>query len=452
MFSRFLSSSNYKFSEKEKATAFRFKTLSFFIWITIFSSIYYIFFFYIKDLYREFYIIEFMIAIVFFSVCMLYYLRRSKEHYNKVIYSFLILLLILFTYILHVEMDNSGRHLWFILPIVVSYYLIGRRQGIITTFFIIILLLTYGLQSYMPSTINEFSLIDGISIIILLSICIFVFEKEYENVLRNSHEYYALLEQNNEDLGSKAKSEIISNEKKTSLLIEESRFAQMGKTLSMIAHHWRQPLSSISTSSANIKLSIMLDECVKEKLMINIENIDTHVKLLSETINDFRSFFKSSKHKEFLTGHKIMKDAFKIIQETMTSNGITFDLDLDNETKVYVYKNEMVQAVLNILTNANEIFVLNEQKDARMKIKISNNDEELIIRIQDNAGGVDKDALDDLFDPYYSTKLVKNGTGLGLYISKTIIEEQALGKLLVENKNRGLCFTIKVPRHNEGNA
>jgi len=438
--------SGYHFKGQDYDLKFRVRIYNVMSILGALAGFYYAVLFYTKELYTNSYMLE--LELLFSILCLLsmILLRVSITYYNKILVSMIFVLITLLVSALYIQTDNPSRHLWFVMPIVVSYYLGNRDLGIGTTAISIVMLIVYSQQTFMPRDILTFSLFDTVSVLLLLSIFIGLFQKEYQRVVTTLKKHEAELKASNEVLDSKIKKEIEANEEKTSLIIKESRFAQMGKILSMIAHHWRQPLSSISTSSANMKMSIMLQDASEEKLLLNIESIDHHVRLLSQTINDFRGFFHSSEHKEESSAQKLMKDTFDIVQKTMSDDGIVFDLELTNNVAINIYKNEMVQAVLNILTNADEIFVTRQQSDAWMGIRSSYDKEYVYIEIEDNAGGTDIENLSDIFEPYYSTKKERNGTGLGLYVSKTIIESQAHGRLDVKRTDKGLCFTIAIPR------
>lgn len=439
--------SGYSFSDKQQPLRFRVRGLNIMLLLCIVAGSYYMLLFYSQETYREFYVIQRNFLFVMLSLGYLIVLRHSVKYYNMILMMMVFTLLIFFIHVLYVQADNSSRHLWFVLPIVVSYYFGNRNLGIGTTVISVAVLVIYSQQSFMPSSIATFSLHDGISILLLLSIVIAIFQKEYQRVVSSLKVNELKLKKSNTLLDSQMKHELAENEEKTALMIKESRFAQMGKILSMIAHHWRQPLSSISTASANMKMSIMLNERNDEKFLNNIESIDHHVVLLSKTINDFRGFFQSSKEKQVTTMQKIMKDAFDIVQETMTSNGIRFELDMSNSVSIKVYKQELVQAVLNILTNANEVFIERKLENAMMSIRTFYNDEDVMVEIEDNAGGVDIQPLSNIFEPYFSTKKERNGTGLGLYVSKTIIEKQLHGSLVASQTEKGLSFMITIPRY-----
>lgn len=231
--------------------------------------------------------------------------------------------------------------------------------------------------------------------------------------------------------------------KKDKLLIIQSRHAAMGEMISMIAHQWRQPLSVISATVMNIQAKIgleqlKLEEDDKNYLLDHMNNIHRYIQNLSTTIDDFRNFYKPNKKSETIKLEEICLKSLSIIKTSLTNHNIGIIEDYCCEDKLDVYTNEMIQVVLNILKNAEDNFL---EKDIKKPwIKISTNNK--VLSICDNGGGIPEDIIDKIFDPYFSTKNDKNGTGLGLYMSKTIIEEHHKAKLKVENTEEGACFKI----------
>ena len=224
--------------------------------------------------------------------------------------------------------------------------------------------------------------------------------------------------------------------------------------LSMIAHKWRQPLGAISSSVIGIqsKLAIGKFDFSKEEdrakffkfLEKKNNNITKYVKILSETIDDFRNFFKPDKVKETIDLNEPIYRALKIVETSMSSQGITINCTLESNNKLSMYQNELMQVVLNILKNAENNFVEKNIQSPQIDIISSKKDDNYIIEIYDNGGGIPKNILKNIFDPYFSTKDEKNGTGLGLYMSKIMIEEHHKGRLSAKNNNNGVCFEIEL--------
>ena len=242
----------------------------------------------------------------------------------------------------------------------------------------------------------------------------------------------------NQNLEQKIKEEVEKNRLQDQHIIEQSRLAQMGEMLSMIAHQWRQPLTAISSTAGSIYLKASLGKLDKDsaiQLSINISEYSQH---LSSTITDFRDFFKSNKEKEDMTYDRVIKDVLKIVEISIVNQNITLVKNINSSKVFHTYLNEVKQVVLNLIKNAEDVLI--EKKVANPTITIET--DENILTISDNGGGIPEDIMRKIFDPYFSTKLQKNGTGLGLYMSKTIIEEHCNGTITASNNKDGAVFKI----------
>ena len=256
----------------------------------------------------------------------------------------------------------------------------------------------------------------------------------------------------NSELEKRVQSAIQETKKREKLLQEQSRLAQMGEMISMIAHQWRQPLGAISSAVFSIetkKNSGKYDFDVAEdrKKYFNftekkLENINTYVQVLSTTIDDFRNFFKPDKTKEYTPLCSPVTKALQIVESSMSSKNIQIITDFQSNESIFMYQNEMMQVILNILKNAEDNFLEKKVQNPKISVVCEREDDSLIISICDNGGGIPKDILPKIFDPYFSTKEEKNGTGLGLYMSKLIIEEHNDGIFNAINTGNGVCFEI----------
>lgn len=213
----------------------------------------------------------------------------------------------------------------------------------------------------------------------------------------------------------------------------------------MIAHQWRQPLASISAISGTLTLDVMMDAYKKEFFQERLEAISGLSQHLSSTINDFRSFFKEKKEQEAIQLKEIVDSSMKIIASTFESKNIEVDKTIDTDLILTTYPNEIKQVLLNLLKNAEEAFDENGIKDAKITIHGYKKDDMVHISVKDNAGGIPEEIMEKVFDPYFSTKTKKDGTGLGLYMSKTIIEEHCKGKIKINNIAGGICFELLLP-------
>ena len=252
------------------------------------------------------------------------------------------------------------------------------------------------------------------------------------------------LEDINNFLSDKVEEEIEKNREKENKLLQQSRLAQMGEMLSMIAHQWRQPLSAISSTSSALELKAELGKIDKEIVQKSAKNISKYSQYLSETINDFRNFFKSNKEELESSFNSMITSVLTIIQVSIEDKNISLILELNTQRRFVTYPNELKQVILNLIKNAEDILLEKEIKDAYIKITTYSDGDNEILEISDNAGGVPKDLFDKIFDPYFSTKLDKNGTGLGLYMSKTIVEDHCCGELSVGNSEEGAVFKVVI--------
>ena len=244
----------------------------------------------------------------------------------------------------------------------------------------------------------------------------------------------------NDTLVSRVDDEVNKNREKDKKLIEQSRLAQMGEMISMIAHQWRQPLTAINSTSIFLELKANLGELKNDMVIKQSQNISKYTQHLSETIDDFRNFYKPNKEIVTIKLEDVFLKSLQIINASLISDKIDVVHEFNSDVEVNIYANEMMQVILNILKNAQDNFLEKEIKNPQIVIKTKDTS----ISISDNGGGIKNEIIDKIFDPYFSTKDEKNGTGLGLYMSKTIVEEHHKGTLHVENKNNGTSFTIEI--------
>ena len=248
------------------------------------------------------------------------------------------------------------------------------------------------------------------------------------------------LNQHKFQLEERVKTEVEKNHQQELLMFHQSKQAQMGEMLSMIAHQWRQPLSAISATSNALKLKASLNKIENNTVIELTDKISKYAQHLSKTIDDFRDFFKIDKEKKVTSFNELVESSLSIIETSLNSNNITITKDLQSTNVFYTYPNEIMQVILNIIKNAEDVLI--ENKTMNPNIMITTNDNILII--SDNGGGIKNDILDKIFAPYFSTKLDKNGTGLGLYMSKKIIEDHCKGEITVSNDDFGAVFRIKI--------
>lgn len=248
-------------------------------------------------------------------------------------------------------------------------------------------------------------------------------------------------------------------QQKESYLFHKSRLAQMGEMISMVAHQWKQPLSSIAALQISLLMAIELEEYdlgdPKERerfvalLEEKLKKIGAQTQELSAIISDFSDFYRPSKLQEDAHLNVLIVKAYKFLEDILLSENISLHLELDSHATLKLFQNEFLQALLNIINNARE--QLNEKriKDGMIVIKSYDKEDVCVVEISDNALGIDEEIREKIFDPYFSTKFEKNGTGLGLYMAKSIIEQHHKGKIYAQNIQNGAKFTIEIGRQNE---
>ncbi|TLP39202.1 sensor histidine kinase [Arcobacter arenosus] len=247
-----------------------------------------------------------------------------------------------------------------------------------------------------------------------------------------------------ENLEDKIQREIDQRLEQEQILIQQSKLASMGEMIGNIAHQWRQPLAQISAIHMNMKVTYDFNKFDKKYLDEKIKEANTLTSYMSQTINDFQNFFKPQGEKELFSIKKACEDAFYIIESSLKYHGINLEFDVIEDSEVLGYKNEYSQVILNILSNAKDIFLERKIESPKIKIEIKVGENYSIVKIQDNAGGVEKSILDKIFEPYFTTRHKTQGTGIGLYMAKNIIERNMQGFINVRNFENGALFTIKV--------
>ena len=212
-----------------------------------------------------------------------------------------------------------------------------------------------------------------------------------------------------------------------------------------IAHQWRQPLNALSLVLQNINFAYEMDDLSEEFMHKSMDKANLLTNTMSKTIDDFRNFFKPNKQEvEFFISDAI-KNAISLIESTFQHHNITIESKINDDANIKGFPNEFSQVVLNILNNAKDAIIENNIGSGKVLINVEKIDNKATISVIDNAGGIPNDILEKVFNPYFTTKEEGKGTGIGLYMSKNIIETNMNGKLLVENIENGAKFVIIVP-------
>lgn len=247
---------------------------------------------------------------------------------------------------------------------------------------------------------------------------------------------------------------IEKNKQKDSLLAQQSRMATMGEMIDNIAHQWRQPLSLITTSVSGMKIMKENDTLKEEEFFKYCDSIIDTSLFLSNTIEDFRSFFKLNKVKSDFTLKEVIDKALFLLSSRLGLANIKMEVNI-SDIKIKGLKNEFIQVILNVINNAfDALCETDEEKKLIIIDGILSDEEKFCLTIKDNAGGIPDDIINDIFEQYFTTK-ESSGTGIGLYMSKYIVEEQMHGKFTVNNEKfnfedkeyKGACFVIEASKN-----
>ena len=229
------------------------------------------------------------------------------------------------------------------------------------------------------------------------------------------------------------KTHVLEKEKQQSLLAQQSKMAAMGEMMSNIAHQWRQPLNTITTASTGLKLQKEMGILSDEDFEHALNGINESAVHLSKTIDDFRNFFKRDKEKVHFSIKKSIEKTFNLTEAQFKNKEIQIISHIQ-DIELYNFENEFIQVILNILNNARDQLILKQKGEERLIfIEVKEVNEQAVITIKDNAGGFKEDIIPYIFDPYFTTKKHEEGTGIGLYMSKEIIQKHMKGKLSATN-------------------
>ncbi|MCI4626982.1 MAG: sensor histidine kinase [Candidatus Magnetoovum sp. WYHC-5] len=266
------------------------------------------------------------------------------------------------------------------------------------------------------------------------------------------------IEADQKDLETKVIEEMDKRRKHEQILIQQSKLASMGEMIASIAHQWRQPLNVVSILMLDIKDAYEFGELDSQYLNNFLQKARLQLEYMSKTIDDFRNFCKPSKAKMVFNVKDTVKEALSIIIYQLENHNITVNINVftyegnDSHFIVLGYPNEFKQVLINIINNAKDAILhkkelllsSNETYEGAIDVNIYNKQGRIFIEVSDNGGGIDLNIMDKIFDPYFTTKLEENGTGIGLYMTKVIIEDNMNGRIWAENAKNGAMMKIEL--------
>ncbi|MBF0588990.1 MAG: CHASE domain-containing protein [Magnetococcales bacterium] len=269
---------------------------------------------------------------------------------------------------------------------------------------------------------------------------------EHSRMLDLLHQRQKEITDLNASLAQRVQGAVEKNRQMDVMLVQQSRLAAMGEMIGNIAHQWRQPINSLNLILANIQSAYDYDELTGEILDEKVETGQQIILNMSSTIDDFRNFFKPDKKKRSFDMEKMIQDACSLVQASLSAHQICVELvGPKHPITTWGFPNEYSQVALLILTNAKDAIVENKLPSGRIHIKIEARKEQAIAEFSDNGGGIPNDIMERIFDPYFTTKGAKKGTGIGLYMAKIIIEDHMKGTIRAVNRDHGASFQVSIP-------
>ncbi len=401
-----------------------------------------------------------------FLLTAFFLLRKNKTYYmllSKIFFVFaFIVLIVLFFYI----PDETTRIHWVPVTLVLVFFLLDYKGGILFLILYILFILFLMVTHHSYTTIEYVTWISSLS---ALALIMYYYEKVkereksslinyasalYDEVQKHTKtlkkqnielfESKKLLQQLNARLEERIQEELYQHLKQEKILLHQCRLASMGEMMDFIAHQWRQPLMNVNAILMNMDRALEIREEPKEYLTAKMEDLVALTTHMSQTIEDFRSLFKIDKQKVSFDIGKSIAQVLELYESALKN--ICVHLDAAEEIRIYEHQNEFNQVIIILLGNAIEALNLHKSTTKSIYINVHVNTQHISIDIEDNAGGIAPKHLKKIFEPYFTTKAHADGTGLGLYIAKIIVERNMHGSLRVINASSGAKFTITLRR------
>jgi signal transduction histidine kinase len=350
----------------------------------------------------------------------------------------------------------STAFITILLILAVKIWLEGKMP---TPFYLIALMIYMPTMGMMVLTFNGFlentditryAFLFGalIEIIFFALILAKRFHAAKDDKIQLQKELLAEKDKNQEYLEHKIDKQRQEIKEKNAILFHQSRHAAMGEMISMIAHQWRQPLNTLAIIIQNLYFQHKLGQWDDENFEQSHDQFNEHLQYMSKTIDDFRNYYKNDETKRPENIGEIVELALRLCDVFLKYAKIKTTLTISTDKRGYLSKNELIQVLMNLIKNAHDAIVDRDISTGEITINVDETDGTIVISVCDNAGGISETIGDKIFEPYFSTKS-ENGTGLGLYMSKSIIEDHFKGTLTFQNTDSGTCFTIHLPIYDE---
>ncbi len=369
--------------------------------------------------------------------------RYEKIAYQSALIYFVTLVSILYLYLFyHGGIAKTGI-MWSLSFPVFAFLLSNKRMGI----FFSVIHFTMMIGIYSLSQLDFFVvdyeavvLRQTLSVYILISILAYVYQSKVQ-------EKSDLLKSFNNELKEKIELAVQTNREQELHIFEQTKQAQMGELIGMIAHQWRQPLNALSLIIQKVQIMHKRDALTSQMIEDNVSKSMTLIDNMSTTINDFMNYLKVDREKHDFTLDNVASEIKSILFMRLDKEGVTLEFDLDEHIQIHSYKSELTHVLSNLIFNAIDAFEGKETTNKKIILSAIKDINKNIIEIsvKDNAGGIPKEVIDNIFNPYFTTKEQGKGTGIGLNMSKRIVETVLDGTITVDNSEDGAVFTVQLP-------
>ena len=237
---------------------------------------------------------------------------------------------------------------------------------------------------------------------------------------------------------------------KDELILMQSRYVAMGQMIGMIAHQWRQPLSIIAMDVNNTLVDMAMGKVDEKELEKSSRHILAQTEYLSNTINDFRNFFLVDNTIQSVSAQTVLEEIQSLLAASLKYHEISLEIQNKVLGAIAINKGELTQVLINVINNAKDAVAERAKDDKKIWIDVGEDENSIVFEVRDNGGGIKTSIMDKIFDPYFTTKNSLNGTGLGLYMSKLIVVQHFKGTITAQNKDEGVCFTVRLPKQSMG--
>ena len=410
-----------------------------------------------------------IILFVYFSFT-IFLIRKSLQHYDFVSRSISVLTLILFNALILFSQIENIKFIWLFFYVVVFLFLRGNKEGLMWVGLLFVSLIITKLQPFYPNYLNVDQLLYLLFVLSMVTLVILFFQmvidRSFDTILKQGEKLKIFnhdlevqvalktkeLVEINETLEKRVDEKVTKLKEQQEMMISQSRHAAMGEMLSMIAHQWRQPLATTTLRISEMNIRSLLAHKQLDDRDALLAEVSETLLYLSDTINDFQTYFKPQKERINVSVKKLIMQSQEFAKSRITLYDINFLCDCDESYEVEIYSNELIQVLLNIFNNAIDAMTEDKVKEKRIEVKITVEAERLLINISNSGNSIKPKIAKKIFEPYFSTK-DKNGTGLGLYMAKVIIEEHMGGQITIDKAyTEGVRFLIELPYKNSYNG